>query len=425
MIIFPRKLVRLFIAVLLTVPTLALSANDLNDFELGKKAFNNKEYKQALVYFNQSKIKGVKSVSLIYNLAVTHFKLENYQESREYFNQIREQPKMTLLVYYNLGLIESKLNNKKQATVFFTTVYKNTTKQKLKKLSKRQLDNLNYKSFANHADKFKGRVSLVTGYSDNVSSISTGTASGKADSFNIITGYINTALSNSFHDGITAKLRYYSQFYAVEKRFDFDEIELDMAYNFISGQYKNKIAILIKKNKLGSRSYQSATAIVAKFKNKIKKNNYLTYQVRLENITDDSQRYAYLEGSRQRYRINYKLKGTSYFHRFRYQLELNNRTDTTVSSYSPQRHTFRYTYQKKLNYNWKLLAAVEYRKSYYPEKPTVTREDNRVRFLTAIDYRFSKDWNLRAGYENRDNKSNDPVHQYKRNVYALNLNWRY
>ncbi len=424
-IIFPRKLSIFLVTVLLTVPILALSANKLNDFELGKKAFNNKHYKKALSYFKRSKVKGVKSISLTYNLAVTYFKLGNYPQSRVYFNQIRINPRMTSLVDYNLGLIELKLNNKNQAIILFDKVYKNTTKNKLKTLAKRQLSNLNYNAFSSASHKIKSRVSLVAGYSDNVSSISTGMASGTADSFNIITAYINTALSNSFYDGVTAKLRYYSQLYTVEKRFDFNEFELNMAYNFRRGQYKNNISFLLKKSELGSNSYQSVTAIDAKFKNKINRYNYLTYRIRVENITDDSLRYSYLEGSRQRYRIDYKLKGDNYFNRFRYQYEVNDRTDTVSTSYSPQRHTFRYTYQKKFYYNWKLLAAVEYRKSYYPEKPTVTREDNRVRYLAAIDYQFSKDWDLRAAYENRNNKSNDPVHRYNRNVYALNLNWRY
>jgi len=189
---------------------MSLYAAETDDFELGKKAFNNKNYKTALEYFEKTKKISPESISLIYNLAVTHFKLENYKKSQEYFNQIRSNPKMTSLVEYNLGLIELKLKNKNKAKELFENVYSNTSKAKLKKLAKKQLKKLNYKTKKSKSKKLKSSVWVATGYTDNVSSISTGTASGKADSFNIYAAYVKGALSNTLNRGLTAKLRYYS-----------------------------------------------------------------------------------------------------------------------------------------------------------------------------------------------------------------------
>jgi len=415
------------ILVLVIFPVLVVSASEKNDFELGKKAFNNNNYQQALDYFERTRNNGTQSVSLTYNLAVTHYKLKQYEQSRLYFNDIRSKPEMTSLAEYNLGLIAMKLKNNEQAIVLFKSVYKNTSKSKLKVLSKKQLENLNYKIKKKKSQRVKSSVSVLAGHSDNVSSRSDQTASGKADNFNVYGAYLRFALTDSFSQGITAKLRYYSQVYSVEKQFDYAETEATIAYNFLSNTYRNRLALFLKKSDLDSQSYQSITGFDAKFRNKISNGDYLTYRLRLEDISNDDAnlRYDYLTGTRQRYRIDYKSKNKKSFNRFWYQLELNNRTDTAITSYSPTRHTIRYTYQLKFYNHWKFRAGVEYRKSIYPDKPTKTREDDRIRYLGLLEYKFSKRWKLQGAYEYRDNQSTDPSYTYDRNVYFANLNWYY
>jgi len=427
--ILVRVLRMVAILVCLTYPTLSISANDIDNFELGKKAFNNKFYTKALEYFDLSKSSGVTSISLTYNLAVTHYKLENYEQSRIYFNEIRENPKMTRLVEYNLGLIELKLSNDKDAIELFSKVYNNTENNKLKSLSKRQLDNLNHKVIEKKPQRIKSRVAILAGHTDNVSNISTGIASGKADNFNVIAANLRGALTNSFDQGLTARLRYYDQNYSVEKQFDYKEIGLKVAYNFITGTYKNNVGLIVRESDYGDKPYQTITGIDAKFRNKMKNNNILMFRLRYEDIKDDSQRYTYLAGTRQRYRVDYQLRKNKNknknVNRFWYQLELNDRDDLSFVSYSPTRHTFRYSYQLKFYNHWKLRAGIEYRKSSYPDKPKIMREDDRFRFLGTLGYKFSKMWDIQGVYEYRDNQSTAPKYVYKRNVYFVNLNWRY
>jgi Tfp pilus assembly protein PilF len=404
---------------------MSIYAAETDDFELGKKSFNNKNYNKALEHFENTIKVSPDSISLTYNIAVTHFKLENYDRSQFYFNKIVNNPKMTSLVEYNLGLIELKLNNKDKAKDLFTKVYNNTTKTKLKSLSKKQLKKLNYTVKKRESKKLKSSVWVATGYTDNVSSISTGTASGKADSFNIYAAYVKGALSNTLNRGLTAKLRYYTLLYSVENQFDFSELELNTSYNFLEGRYKSNVTLLIKKSDLGGKSYQSTTGVDAKFRNRLSKGNYLTVRARLENITDDSKIYTYLEGSRQRFRINYRIINKNHTNRFWYQYELNDRKDTFLTSYSPQRHFLRYTYKLRFSGSWKLNAGVGYRKSNYPDKPTKTREDDRLRYLLSVENKFASNWYVRGGYEYRDNQSTDKKYTYIRNVYFVNVKWRY
>ncbi|MFV1982824.1 MAG: hypothetical protein ACC657_04725 [Thiohalomonadales bacterium] len=411
--------------VFITYPTLSIGANDIDNFELGKKAFNNKHYTQALEYFELSKNNGITSISLTYNLAVTYYKLENYEQSRIHFNEIREIPKMTLLVEYNLGLIELKLNNNKKAIELFSKVYKNTEKNKLKSLSKKQLDNLNHHVAGKKPQRIKSRVAILAGHTDNVSNISTGIASGKADNFNVIAANVRGALTKSFDQGLTARLRYYDQSYSVEKQFDFKEIGFKIAYNFITGSYKNNIGLIIKESDYGNNPYQTITGIDAKFRSKMKNNNILMFRLRYEDIKDDSQRYTYLTGTRQRYRVDYQLRKNKQVNRFWYQFEMNDRNDLSFVSYSPTRNTFRYSYKIKFYKHWKFRAGIEYRKSVYPDKPKIKREDDRIRYLGTLGYKFSKMWDIQGVYEYRDNQSSFSKYTYKRNVYFVNLNWRY
>ncbi|MFV2060233.1 MAG: hypothetical protein ACC653_06075 [Gammaproteobacteria bacterium] len=407
-------------------PIQSFSENVLNDFDFGKKAFKKQNYQQALQFFEQAKSNGIDSISLTYNLAVTHYKLENYKQSQVYFIEIQKIPRMTNLVKYNLGLIELKLNNNKQATEFFNYVYHNTKKTKLKSLSKKQLELLGYQFKKKNKHRIKSRVAILVGHSDNVSSISTGTASGKADNFNVYAAKLEAAITNSFEQGLTARVRYYSQVYSVVKQFDYDEIEAKIAYNFINGHYRNNIALFSKQSDLSSNSYQTTIGIDAKFKGNVSRTDYFTFRARYEDISDDSKKYTYLVGTRQRYRVDYQFKNNHNINRFWYQFETNDRKDDFIKySYSPLRHTIRYTYELKFYKHWRWRAGAEYRKSFYPDKPLIFREDDRIRYLTTLDYKFSKMWDIQGVYEYRDNQSTVDKYVYKRNVYFVNLNWRY
>jgi len=221
-------------------------------------------------------------------------------------------------------------------------------------------------------------------------------------------------------------VRYYSQVYSIEKQFDYNEIEGKVAYNFINGTYKNTVSIFSKQSDLSKKSYQTTSGIDVKFRNKLNKKDYLSFRFRYENITDDSISYSYLAGTRERFRVDYQLINKNSLNRFWYQFEVNDREDELNKySYSPTRHMFRYKYQLKFNVNWKLRAALEYRKSFYPDKPSIKREDDRYRVITTLEYKFSRAWDIQGVYEYRDNQSTVKKYAYKRNVYFVNLNWRY
>jgi len=409
------------------VPIISNSADEMNDFERGKEAFNNELYQQALEYFVKSKDIGSESLSLTYNLAVTHYKLEHYEQSRIYFNEIRDNAKMTSLVEYNLGLIELKLNNKKQAITLFKKVLKETTKNKLKLLSKKQLKKLNYKNLRNSKPSaIKTRASISNGSTDNVTNIANGRASGESDTFTIVTASINAALTNDFKRGLSTGLRYFNQNLSKFNEFDFNETELKVKYNFTSESYRNYVSTFFRKSNLNSKAYQVKSGLEAKFRNKIDNKNWITYRYRYENIKEDSSRYLYLSGSKQQFRVDYRLKYSSKStSKFRYQFETNDRNDTAIRSYSPQRHSLRYSYSVKFFDSWRSKTDIEYRKSDYPNVATQNRNDDRVRFLTALSYKISKKWNVQGRYEFRDNKSTDTNYIYKRNLYYLDLSFRY
>lgn len=425
MFILTRVLRTVVILVFVTAPSFSFAANDKDDFELGKEAFNNKLYQQALDYFELSKGKGQASIPLTYNLAVTHYKLEQYEQSRIYFNEIRDNPKMTSLVEYNLGLIELKLKNKKQAIELFRKVHKNTKKTKLRKLSKIQLSKLDYKKSTKKAKKIKTRASISKGYTDNVTNIANGTASGKADNFSILTASIDGALTNTFKHGLTARVGYFLQDLTQFNQFDFNETALSVKYNFTSGHYKNYISGFVKKSNLDSQPYQTKTGFDTKFRNKIDKLNSISYRYRYENIKEDKNTYSYLSGSRQQFRVDYHLLSGNSGNRFRYQFESNNRNNTATRSYSPQRHSFRYTYSVKFFDSWKSKTDIEYRRSDYSRVATQNRNDDRFRLLTALSYKISGKWNIQGRYEFRDNMSTDATYVYKRNLYYLDLSFRY
>jgi len=412
------------ILIFVLFPLFSISADEKDAFDLGKKAFDNNQYQLALVYFKQAKNNGLDTVSLTYNVAVTHYKLEQFEQSKIYFNKIRSNPKMTSLVEYNLGLIELKLNNNKMAVELFNNVYQNTSKKKLKSLAKKQLKKLNVTVKNKSKNKVKARLSIGNAFTDNVTSISTGTASGEADSFTVLVASIEGALTNTFKQGITAKVRYLNQNYSKFDQYDYSDTEFNVKYNFINGSYENYIVAFTRKSNLNSKSYQTRTGFEAKLKNLINKKKSLIYRYRYEDITEDQNRYLYLSGYRQRFRVGYFVKGNKNTNRIWYQIEVNDRNDTLTRSYSPTRHTLRYSYSLALTTKWKSRTDLEYRYSDYPNVAIQDRQDDRIRFLTGISYKLSKSLKFRGRYEYRNNASTDPTYVYKRNVYYFDLKFK-
>ncbi|VAW97864.1 hypothetical protein MNBD_GAMMA22-374 [hydrothermal vent metagenome] len=418
------RMVAIFVLSAPVISSIAYSATVNDNFDLGTKAFINKYYPQALQYFQAAKDNGLKTISLTYNIAVTHYKLENYKQSQIYFNQIRSNPKMQHLVDYNLGLIALKLKNTKQAISLFSDVYNTTQNKKLRMLAKKQLKNLNI-SISTTPRKIKTRVTLTKGFTDNVTSIATGAASGQSDDFSIIAASIEGALSNTLNRGITAKLRFFYQDLTQFNQFDFRDTELNLKYKFLYAGYLNYVSTFVKKSSLNNLSYQSKLGLEAKAKNRIDNNHAIYYRYRYESIQEDSARYSYLSGSKHQIRVNYQLKLKNSVNQFRYQYEINNRNDTLTRSYSPQRHSFRYSYSFRFLHDWKSKTYIEYRKSIYPNVATQNRDDDRIRFYTALAYKLTKKWNIQGRYEYRDNQSTDSTYVYTRNVYYFDLNFKY
>ena len=166
----------------------------------------------------------------------------------------------------------------------------------------------------------------------------------------------------------------------------------------------------------------------ARGKRKISKTERIYFRYRYEDIASDYINYDYLEGWRQKLRLEYRQYNRTNIGQLYYELELNDREDyvsTTTGdeySYSPTRHTLRGKYTEFLDKNWRLTGDISYRMSDYPATSTQDRNDDRWMLATYLDYRFDKSTRLRTKLQYSDNQSTEDLYDYDRVILSVGIN---
>jgi hypothetical protein len=160
----------------------------------------------------------------------------------------------------------------------------------------------------------------------------------------------------------------------------------------------------------------------------------LNIKVRLRSIAAIQDQYSGLDGTTQDVRVEghwgpnalSKLRGV-------YQLELNDRngweTETSFSSLSPTRNTFRLEYLYQLDKSWNMIVAGSYRNSHYSEEnleadgEVIRRRDDRLRGYLEFSRTLSKHAGLSLEYTYTQNQSNIDRYDYDQNIISANVQY--
>jgi hypothetical protein len=394
-----------------------------DEFKKGMEYFNQSNYATALKAFKKAETQGMKTPALYYNLASTYYKLGEYEKSKEYFNKVRKYKDTQSLAEYNLGLIALKQNDNKTAEKWFTRVAKNSEDKKLVILAKN-----NYKQITPQwiTKKWSTYLSASLGYDDNVNFAPLGITSERSDNFSNIVASADYLFSGDRKNGWLGEAYFYSRNYLNEDTFDeYIYGAIIKKHLQLNRDWQTLYSLDMSKSDYGGEDYQTITKIGAEARNLLSKNERLYLRYTYEDINSDNVLFDYLEGWRQKLRAEYRLYRKQDNSRFYYELELNNRNDLSLAtgdfSYSPIRHTFRGKYTSILSQQWHLTGDLAYRASDYPATANQDRQDDRIKAAMYADYRFSRDFKLRAKVEYTDNRSTEDAFAYKRTVYTMGL----
>jgi tetratricopeptide (TPR) repeat protein len=408
-----------FFTALILLFSSELLATAESDFKLGVESFITGDYAAAASYFESAMNQGMDSVSLQYNLASSYYKLGRYEESKKYFKLVNQTEAMRDLAEYNLGLIAIKEKDGTLARRYFSSIASTGKDKKLIKLSKKQLMALTPRE-----DRWKAYLSSHLGYDDNISSVSGDSVLDVADTFYDVFATVDFLITGRRMNGWVADASLFGINYRETKTSDEEQYTLGIKRAILLQDWDTSARLNFSKRTYGGDDFQHITKLDLKGRKPISKSGrvYLRYQ--LEDIKSDNILYDYLEGWRQRARIEYRSYSVKNIKQIYYELELNDRgelvTSTFAYDYSPTRHSVRgiYTYISK---RWWLTGDLNYRFSDYEASSTVDRTDNQWRLALSADYIFDRTFKFTTKVQYTDNMSSVDRYIYDKSVIKIGL----
>lgn len=396
----------------------AVMAGAQTDFNKAMDLFRAGNYEAAVRLFEAARKQGVKSVSLYYNLGSVWYKLGHYEKSGYYFSIVAKNKSMRDLAEYNLGLIAMKYDDLDTAERYFLDVDKMSSDRKLRIMARRRL-----RDIAIEKQRWRAYISMNYGYDDNITAAPSDTVQGVSDNFYDLFASVDRVVGGRRKRGWIVDASYFRIDFADNDTYDEYLYGVGVAREQDLGQWNTRSHLSVNRSNYSDEDFQSIIKLDLKGYRSLSSRERLILRYRFEDINSDNAIYDYLQGWRQKARIEYRNYQSGYTGRLYYELELNDREDinlaTYAASYSPVRQTLRGKYTHIFDPAWQLTTDLAYRTSDYPATFTQDRDDNRWQLALDVDYRFDKTSKLRLRMKHTDNESTIDVYDYDKNVVSI------
>lgn len=409
----------LLTAIILLFSTDILASAE-SDYEAGVVSYKAGDNGAAVMYFESALKQGMDSVSLKYNLASSYYRVGRYEDAKKYFTQLNKTKEMHDIAEYHLGLIAIKEKDGSQARRHFTTVVNTGEDKKLIKLSEKQLIALQPKE-----DRWKSHVFVNGGYDDNISSVSGDSVLDIADSFYEVFASTNLLISGRRTDGWSAEAALFGIEYSDTDTNDLYNLALGLKRSMKLADWDTSAHLNLSKSTYGGDDFQTITKLDIIGRKPVTKRDRIYLRYRAEDIKSDQAIYDYLEGWRQRGRVEYRNYLANNIKHIYYELELNKRgelvSSTDAYDYSPTRHTIRGIYTHIIKNRWWLIGDLSYQMSDFPASSTIDREDNQLKLALSVDYHFDRTFKLTTKYQYTDNESTVERYNYDKSIIKIGL----
>lgn len=419
-----KKLVKLpFYSWVLLLVLIAQSAwaSGEENFERGANSFQSGDYLSAIKHFEAARLQGLNSVALYYNLASSYYKQGDYLQAKRYFKRVAKSEDMKALAEYNLGLIAQKQNDNATARRYLESVIAQEKDSKLAALARSQLTKTPLPDAP-----LRLFLSINAGYDDNITAAPDDSVSGLSDTFYDIYLSADMLLDGRRNKGWLLNARYF--------RMDFDDSDSNDSYQTVLGvtradklaNWNTTIALNYSLNNYGGDDYQSAIKLDVRGRKALSSQGRIYLRYRIEDINSEQAAYNYLQGQRQRARLEYRNYARANNLQLYYELELNDRQQLVTSSYaydySPTRHTLRGRYTIISDRKWHYSGELSYRYSDFPASSSFDRDDDLWRAAVSADYRVDKSLKFTSKLQLSDNTSTVNRYEYDKIIIRVGLN---
>ena len=411
-----------FLAVLMLMFSSAVLASAEENFKKGSEFFKQADYSSAVVQFKLAEKQGMRSVALYYNLASSYFKLEDYENSKRYFKAVAKSEKMRDLAEYNLGLIALKEDNSDEADQYFSNIVKHSKDKKIVALSRSQLFDMQKADEA-----WKAHFFANMGYDDNITALPSDAAADISDSFYNLFVSVDTVIAGERSDGWIADVSYFRTDFSDTDIYDQYQYALGIRREVPLGNWDTSFHLNLTKKTFGDEDFQTVTKLDMIGKKSVSDTGRLYLRYRYEDVGSDNVIYDYLEGSRQRAKIEYRSYTSKNIKQLYYELELNDggiypyEGGPDAYEYSPTRHTVRGKYTQILSEQWHLIGDLSYRVSDYPESASFDRNDKQGKLTLSVDYRFDKSLKLKTSLLFMNNESTVDLYDYDKTMMTIGV----
>lgn len=412
----------LLLALLFSISVFSFAKDkDITSFDQGVKYFKDKDYKSALKHFKKARSLGMKSNVLTFNIAATYYRLGSYKSAEKNFRRLTNEKNFKQIAFYNLGLIAEKRKTKQTAVSWYKKSVNNNNDSDITELANKRLDKLLDRKPVTSKKKISANIIFALGNDDNVTGAAENSPSNRSDNYYELFGYVSAPISSSTNiKGIAYKLDYDTE---STSDYSFYTAAVNHTIKFENWRFIPEAGFTT--STFGNLDYQDVLDFKFKARRTLDSNSSITLRYRYSDISSKNAIYDYLDGTRHQLRVDYKNKIAPGKLRLRYQLETNDRQNSTTADYSPTRHTFRARLKHKLNSKWSLSEEIGYRISTYGIASNVEREDTRLRLRLIADMKINKNWKTGIRFTYTDNDSNINNESYTRHNIQAFASWVY
>lgn len=434
----------LFICTFIIVLSGSAYAAGATEYEAGIHAFKGGDYGQALRHFEAARREGNTSANLVFNLAVTYYKLQRYDRSETLFRQLEKNPDYRDIARYNLGRIAMRRGNDEAAARRFREVRRTSGNEKLRRLAGEALGRLGHpasmRTSTAPARDWMVLLNAGAGYNDNplaFPELQQSPVNANSDSFMEFLGYGQKYLNGRSGRG----LRLYGFAYT-KQYFDTSVVDVTTASIGLAGEdsyqdwqyeYGGDVAHSQVDGHTLTNRMEGEFKIARGFgDNKLS----LTYRPAWH---DAGGHYSYLDGWQHKVDLRWRrrsgnLRWTARY-RFEYDSRSDRRTATTFLSFSPLRNAI------LLEADWDLMPALtltaggEFTHSDYSGTNRLTdvdgvfktkkRKSDRLEAWVRGEYELTPHWQLRAEYDYTRDNENLKLYDYKSNEIKALVEYSY
>jgi opacity protein-like surface antigen len=411
-----------------------------NAFAQGTAAFKAGHYEQALNHFDKAKAEGNTSANLIYNRAVTLYRLQRLNEARDEFSKLTDNAQWRDLARYNLGLIAQTQGDDGAAQFWFAQVAAESTNPKLQQLAQTRLASLAERAETPARPGKKGALLFNIGVTSdsnaaNLADELSARSSGAADI------YVDSLLYGHYY--IQGQRHAGTRLYGLAYMRDFQEYDAFNATIVGAGfiregsleSVNTEWGLRAIRTQVDSRHLTDQMTLSAAVHRPLESGRLsAAYQ---SSYFDAGEAYRHIGGWQHQLQLSWRHihNRLTITPRVRWQKNSreNKQTEAASYSYSPTTLSLMTDLSWQLTPAWTLQGGIAWSRSEYSGKNRATdldgvvreqrRETTQSRWSMGASYSLSPRWRLSGEYSYTDTDDNFDLYSYDKRVLGAKLEY--